>query len=214
RGVAAGGVHGGAPARVVSERIFLASTNAGKRAEFAALLAAHGLELAPAIEYPEVEENAADYLGNAALKAEALHDELRRRGDAALVFADDSGLEIDALGGAPGIRSARYGGPELTWPQRRALMLAELAAVPDPFRSARFQCALVGIDADGNRYDGIGETRGHILAQERGDGGFGYDPLFLPEGERRSFAEMSAAEKARTSHRARALDAFVAALRR
>ncbi len=198
----------------MSERIFLASTNAGKRAEFAALLAAHGLELGPTIDYPEVEENAADYLGNAALKAEALHDELRRRGIAALVIADDSGLEIDALGGAPGIRSARYGGPDLAWPQRRALMLAELRSVPEPLRGARFYCALVGIDDAGDRYYGVGETRGSILAGERGEGGFGYDPLFLPEGASKSFAEMSAAEKARTSHRARALQAFVTALGR
>ena len=198
----------------MSEKIFLASTNAGKRAEFTALLAAHGLELGPAIDYPEVEEDAADYFGNAALKAEALHDELRRLGIAALVIADDSGLEIDALGGAPGIRSARYGGPELTWPQRRALMLAELRSVPEPLRSARFQCALVGIDDAGNHYRGLGETQGRIAERERGEGGFGYDPLFLPEGECMTFAEMSATEKARTSHRARALHAFVTALRR
>ncbi len=198
----------------MSERIFLASTNAGKRAEFAALLAVHDLELGPTIDYPEVEENAADYLGNAALKAEALHRELRRRGIAALVIADDSGLEIDALDGAPGIRSARYGGPDLTWPQRRALMLAELRSVPESLRGARFYCALVGVDDAGERYYGVGETRGRILAGERGERGFGYDPLFLPEGASKSFAEMSAAEKARTSHRARALQAFVTALRR
>ncbi len=198
----------------MSEKIFLASTNAGKRAEFAALLAAHGFELGPAIAYPEVAENAADYLGNAALKAEALHEELRRRGIAAMLFADDSGLGIDALAGAPGIRSARYGGRELSWPQRRALILAELAEVPDASRTATFHCALVGIDDAGKRYRGLGETRGRIARGERGEGGFGYDPLFLPEGESRTYAEMSAAEKARTSHRARALQALVATMHR
>ena len=198
----------------MSERIFLASTNAGKRAEFATLLAAHGLELGPAIAYPEVEESAADYLGNAALKAEALQHELRSRGIAAIVLADDSGLEIDALAGAPGIRSARYGGAELSWPQRRALILAELARVPDASRTATFHCALVGIDDAENRYRGLGETRGCIVRGERGEGGFGYDPLFLPERQSRTYAEMSAAEKALTSHRARALQALVAAMHR
>ncbi len=198
----------------MSAQIFLASTNAGKRAEFAALLATHGLELGAKIEYPDVEENAVDYLGNARLKAEALHRELRRRGIPAVVIADDSGIEVDALAGAPGVRSARYGGIELSWSQRRALMLDDLAAVPDALRTARFQCVLVGIDEAGNEYRGLGETRGRIARGERGDGGFGYDPLFVPEGERRTYAEMSAEEKSETSHRARALHALIAAMRR
>ena len=198
----------------MNEQIFLASTNAGKRSEFEALLATHGLELGPAIAYPDVEENAVDYLGNARLKAAALHRELRRRGIAAMVIADDSGIEVDAFAGAPGVRSARYGGIELTWPQRRALMLGDLVDVPDALRTASFQCVLVAIDDAGNEYRGVGETRGHIARGERGEGGFGYDPLFLPEGERRTYAEMSAAEKERTSHRARALHALIAAMRR
>jgi len=198
----------------VSECFFLASTNEGKRAEFAALLAEHGLELGASLPYPEVEENAGDYLGNAALKAAALHSELVRLGISATVFADDSGLEIDALDGAPGIRSARYGGVELTWPQRRARLLAAIAEVPAPQRSAYFHCALLAIDERGRRYQGFGETRGSIVLAERGEAGFGYDPLFLPDGERRTFAEMSAPEKARASHRARALRDLVAAMGR
>uniref|UniRef100_E6Q2J6 dITP/XTP pyrophosphatase n=1 Tax=mine drainage metagenome TaxID=410659 RepID=E6Q2J6_9ZZZZ len=196
----------------MSEALFLASTNEGKRAEFAALLAEHGLELGASIPYPEVEENASDYLGNAALKAAALHGELVRIGTRATVFADDSGLEVDALEGAPGIRSARYGGVELTWPQRRARLLAAISEVPAPRRTASFHCSLLAIDERGDRYQGFGETRGSIVLAERGDAGFGYDPLFLPDGERRTFAEMSAPEKARTSHRARALRALVAAM--
>ncbi|MDH2909810.1 MAG: non-canonical purine NTP pyrophosphatase [Candidatus Eremiobacteraeota bacterium] len=198
----------------MSEPLFLASTNEGKRAEFAALLAERGLEIGPSLAFPEVDEDAPDYLGNAALKAEALRDELVRLGSEATVFADDSGLEVDALDGAPGVRSARYGGLTLTWPQRRARLLAAIAAVPTPQRSARFHCALLAIDAEGRRYVGFGETRGSIALAERGDTGFGYDPLFLPEGEARTFAEMSAVEKARTSHRARALHALLAAMGR
>ena len=197
----------------MSERIFLASTNDGKRAEFAALLAEHGIELGPSVPYPDVEEDADDYLGNAALKAAALREELLRRGIAATLFADDSGLEIDALDGAPGIRSARYGGLELSWSQRRAQLLAALSAVPAERRTARFCCALLAIDEGGRRFEGFGTTRGSIAFAERGTAGFGYDPLFLPEGETRTFAEMSAAEKARSSHRARALRALVAAMR-
>ena len=197
----------------MSERIFLASTNEGKRAEFAALLAEHGIELGPSIPYPEVEEDADDYLGNAALKAAALREELLRRGTPATVFADDSGLEIDALAGAPGVRSARYGGLDLAWPKRRAHLLAALSDVPGRRRTARFFCALLAIDEGGRRFEGFGATRGSIALVERGSAGFGYDPLFLPEGETRTFAEMSAAEKARSSHRARALRALVAAMR-
>ncbi len=198
----------------MNERFFLASTNGGKRGEFAALLAPHGIELGASIHYPEVEENADDYVGNAALKAAALRSELDRLGESATVFADDSGLEIDALDGAPGLRSARYGGLEITWAQRRARLLAALSAVPMERRSARFCCALVAIDGSGRRFEGFGATLGTIATLERGSAGFGYDPLFLPDGERRTFAEMTAEEKARSSHRARAVRALLVAMGR
>ena len=198
----------------MSERFFLASTNDGKRAEFAALLAPHGIELGASIHYREVEENADDYFGNAALKAAALRSELDRLGESATVFADDSGLEIDALDGAPGLRSARYGGLDLTWAQRRASLLAELSEVPAGRRTARFCCALLAIDGKGRRFEGFGATLGTIATVERGRAGFGYDPLFLPDGERRTFAEMSADEKARSSHRARAVRALLVAMGR
>lgn len=198
----------------MSELFFFASTNEGKRAEFAALLDARGLELGAPITYPEVEESAPDYLGNAALKASACYAEVVRLGTRATVFADDSGLEVDALDGAPGIRSARYGGSDLSWAQRRARLLAALAGVPEPGRSARFHCALFAIDGAGRIFRGFGETRGRIAPAECGDGGFGYDPIFIPERESRTFAEMSAAEKASCSHRARALEALLAAMGR
>ncbi|HUY11285.1 MAG TPA: non-canonical purine NTP pyrophosphatase [Candidatus Dormibacteraeota bacterium] len=195
----------------MSESLYLASTNSGKRAEFAALLEAYGIDLASTFAGPEVEESADDYLGNARLKARALHATCRANGIVVAVLADDSGLEVDALGGAPGIYSARFGGTEITWPQRRALLLERLSAERAP-RAARFVCALVIIEEDGRESTGLGEVRGRIL-EAPGDGayGFGYDALFAPNEEHRSFAQIGAEEKALYSHRSRALAALITA---
>jgi XTP/dITP diphosphohydrolase len=187
-------------------QLVLATRNAGKIAELRALLGGLPVVVRPAgEEAPEVEEDAPSLEGNARKKAQAWHD---LTGLPAL--ADDTGLEVAALGGRPGVRSARYAGPEANDAANRALLLRELEGRTD--RSARFRTVLAFVEAEGVRsFEGV--CRGRILEEERGTGGFGYDALFVPEGETRTFAELSAAEKNAISHRGRALRAFAAFLR-
>lgn len=127
-------------------------------------------------------------------------------------LADDTGLEVDALGGRPGVRSARYAGPAADARQNRKKLLEELQSVKEPSRrSARFRTILVYIGhgpSERYQYDGVCE--GRILKEERGSGGFGYDPLFVPDGYNETFAEMDPVEKNRISHRGRALQKFLA----
>ena len=199
-------------------RLVLATRNAGKVAELRARLAGLPVELVTAAEVgaPDVPETADTLRGNAELKARALFE---HTGDAAL--ADDTGLEVDALGGAPGVRSARYAGEDASDAENRARLLAGLAQAAqrgDGDRSARFRTVLAYADASGVRFfDGICE--GTITAEERGTGGFGYDAVFDPADgdppevspqDRRTFAQMTADEKNGISHRGRALDAFAA----
>jgi XTP/dITP diphosphohydrolase len=129
------------------------------------------------------------------------------------VLADDSGLEVDALGGRPGVLSARYGGSEIPWPQRRALLLSELAAVPEGGRTARFVCVLALIFPGGDLLTPTGAVEGFIAASERGSGGFGYDPLFFFPPGGGTFAQLSQEEKNRVSHRRRAAEQLLAAVR-
>ncbi len=196
------------PASPVS--FYLASSNAHKAQELAVLLQGEGLqvEVRAAQELggmPEVEENAATFTGNATLKALALW---RKAPAGSLVLADDSGLEVDALQGAPGVRSARYAGERATDADNRQKLLQELSGVQESACSARFRCVLVLVDAEGHIHDFDGTSEGTILSAERGQGGFGYDPLFVPQGDTRSYAEMSMQEKNRSSHRARAVQAL------
>ena len=147
------------------------------------------------------EETAEDFAGNARIKAHAiapLHP-------GAWVMADDSGLEVAALGGAPGVRSARYAGGDGDTPANNALLLKNLAGVTD--RRARFTCVVVLIAPDGTEHVLEGHCPGHIAEAPSGTGGFGYDPLFVPDGYDCSFAELSAEEKNAISHRGRALAA-------
>lgn len=184
-------------------RLVLATRNPGKIAELRALLADLPVELVSAAELPgapEVEEDAPTLEVNAALKARALHE---HTGLAAL--ADDTGLEVDALGGAPGVRSARYAGPEADDAANRQKLLAALEGAAD--RRARFRTVVALAEGDEVRaFEGICE--GRIVEAERGREGFGYDALFEPEGQTRTFAEMPAEEKNRISHRALALRAL------
>ncbi len=199
----------------VPARIVLASANPKKVAELAAILAdldvrtAAGdpVELVPRPEeVPEVVEDAPDFVGNARLKAVALAD---ATGEVAL--ADDSGLVVDALGGAPGVRSARYAGEDASDADNVERLLAELSGVAD--RSARFVCVLVVRAPGGDELVVDGRVEGRIAMSPVGDAGFGYDPVFEPaEGDGRTFAEMDAAEKSAISHRGRALRSLVAAL--
>jgi XTP/dITP diphosphohydrolase len=119
-------------------------------------------------------------------------------------LADDSGLEVDALGGAPGLRSARYGGPGLDDAGRRALLLDALRDVPDDRRTARFRCVIAIVDPQGREWVVEGVAEGTITREPRGEGGFGYDPLFYYPPLGRPFAELDDTEKSDVSHRGRA----------
>lgn len=152
------------------------------------------------------DETADSFAGNALIKARAVAS--RRPG--AWVMADDSGLVVDALGGAPGVRSARYAGREGDTSANNALLLANLTGVED--RRARFICAIALIAPDGREQIFEGRCEGHIAETPYGNGGFGYDPLFVPEGFSKTFAELDPAEKNAISHRGRALAGVRAAL--
>jgi XTP/dITP diphosphohydrolase len=187
--------------------LVLATRNAGKVAEMQALLEGLGVELVAAgdLGAPDVEETADTLEGNALLKARALHAFTGRP-----ALADDTGLEVAALGGAPGVHSARYAGPEGDAAANRAKLLASLDGSPD--RWARFRTVLAYVDA-GEEHLFEGTCAGRILTEERGAGGFGYDALFVPDGSTVTFAEMTPAAKNGVSHRGRALQGFVAWLR-
>jgi XTP/dITP diphosphohydrolase len=193
-------------------RLVLASANPDKAAEIAAVLAdALEVDLVPRPpDVPDVVEDGDTLLDNARLKARAL---VAATGVAAV--ADDTGLEVDALGGAPGVYSARYAGEDVTYADNVAKLLSELAARPDRGgdRRARFRTVALVAFPDGAEVWTEGAVEGTITDHQRGDGGFGYDPVFAPsDGDGRTFAEMSAAEKQDVSHRGRAFRALAAAL--
>ncbi|MDD5200764.1 MAG: RdgB/HAM1 family non-canonical purine NTP pyrophosphatase [Terrimicrobiaceae bacterium] len=186
-------------------RLVLATRNAHKTAEIAAMLAGvfDVADLRDAPGAPEIEEVGATFAENAALKANGIS---RFTGGWAL--ADDSGLEVDALGGEPGVRSARFAGGRATDAENNRLLLSRLSALPGAPRTARFRCALA-LARDGAlvaTFDGTVE--GRLIEAPRGAGGFGYDPLFIADGYDRTFAELSAEAKNAISHRARALAGF------
>lgn len=188
-----------------TSKVLLATTNKGKIKEYLALLAHSKLEiLTPrdlAIDL-EVDETGETYQANAMLKAEAfcLRAELP-------VLADDSGLEVDALKGAPGIRSARYAPtPGATDADRRKFLLEQLTPMPRPW-TARFRC-VIAIATPGNPMQfAEGVCEGQIIPEERGVGGFGYDPVFLVENYLQTMAELNFEQKNQLSHRARAVKA-------
>ncbi len=192
-------------------RVVLASSNPGKLRELAALLAPLSLTLIPqgALGIAAVPESGATFLANALLKA-------RHAARCAQLpaLADDSGLEVDALGGRPGVRSARFAGEGASDDDNLRQLLAELRDVPQPQRQARYRCVIVLVRsaADEGPLIAHGSWEGHIGSAPRGRGGFGYDPVFVPLGERRSAAELDTSEKNSLSHRARALRALVAML--
>lgn len=188
----------------MTETIVLATANPGKAAEIAAVLG-DAVRLLPRPDHvPDVAEDDDTLEGNARLKAVAL---VEATGHAAL--ADDTGLEVEALDGAPGVRSARYAGPEEDPASNRRKLLAELAerGCTEPAqRRARFRTVIVLRRPDGSEVVAEGSVEGTIAAEMRGDGGFGYDSLFVPSGgDDRTFAEMSPDEKNAISHRGRAV---------
>ena len=196
-------------------RVYVATKNGGKLRELEALFAEVPFELATFGAYADPVEGDTSYADNAALKARALRAQLRQAGVAGAVLADDSGLEVLALGGRPGVLTAYYGGPGLTWSDRRRALLDELAGCGDGAdRRARFVCALHFIDAGGREFATTGTVDGELAGQERGELGFSFDPVFLYPPAARTFAELSATEKNRVSHRAVAAARLVAALAR
>ena len=186
--------------------VVIASNNAHKAEEIASALDFEGWEFRTLRELgiqSDPAEDADTFEGNARIKARAAHE--ASGGMAAL--ADDSGLQVDALGGEPGVYSARYAGEDATDAQNNAKLLAALDAVPDDRRTARFVSTLVFVDEDGAETVAHGTVEGKLGREERGSGGFGYDPLFYPDafaGER-TLAEVSQTEKNAVSHRGNAL---------
>lgn len=191
--------------------LVIATGNAGKLAELRALLAPAGIRVRAQAEFavPALEETAASFVENAILKA--------RHASACSglpALADDSGLAVDALHGAPGVRSARYAGEGAGDEANNRKLLAALAGVPMDGRGARFHCvlALLRYPADPVPLICSGSWEGRIAPSATGQGGFGYDPLFIPLGETRTAAELPREAKNRLSHRAQALAALLEAL--
>lgn len=178
-------------------RLLIGSSNPGKLAEYRELLAGLDLELVTPDDLgglPEPAEDAPEYRENAMAKALSY-----QRASGLLTVADDSGLEVSALRGAPGVRSRRYFGDDATAAERNAGLLALLDGVTD--RSARFVAVIALARADGSVETFDGEVRGEIADAPRGPDGFGYDPLFVIAGDGRTMAELPTAEKNRVSHR-------------
>ncbi|MEQ8835024.1 MAG: RdgB/HAM1 family non-canonical purine NTP pyrophosphatase [Miltoncostaeaceae bacterium] len=178
-------------------RVVLATGNPGKAADFEALWPGLDVAGAPAGFAPE--ENGSTMLQNAWIKAAALR---RSIGGDEVVIADDSGLVVAALGGRPGVFSARYAGVDATDQDNCRRLLQEMDGADD--RRAAFVCVLVALAPEDHMYVAAGSCAGAIAPAMRGEGGFGYDPLFIPEGDHRAMAELSRQEKAAISHRGRA----------
>lgn len=197
--------------------VILATNNAHKADEIANALSFEGWRfetLASAGIHSDPEEDAGTFEGNARIKARAAWEAARAVGRRCAVLADDSGLQVDVLGGAPGVYSSRYAGADADDAANNAKLLAELADVPDAQRTARFACTLVLIDEDGAETVARGTVEGRIGRQPRGEEGFGYDPLFWPDAfeGRCTLAEVPQSQKAAVSHRGNALRALRAQL--
>jgi XTP/dITP diphosphohydrolase len=196
-------------------RVVLASANPDKAAEMAAILRTalgDALVVVPRPEsVPDVVEDGDTLEANARLKAQAIATVVDDP-----VVADDTGLEVDGLGGAPGVRSARFAGDDATYRDNVIMLLDALAELPEPSeRSARFRTVAVAVLPGGREIVAEGTIDGTIALAPRGDNGFGYDSVFVPnEGDGRTFAEMTAEEKHAVSHRGRALHALAADLAR
>ncbi|MCB9135686.1 MAG: RdgB/HAM1 family non-canonical purine NTP pyrophosphatase [Anaerolineales bacterium] len=187
-----------------TSKVLLATTNKGKIKEFLAMLSHLDAEILTPGDLDiqlDVDETGLTYAENAKLKAVAFSKQ------GIITLADDSGLEVDALGGAPGIRSARYAPqPEATDADRRKYLIQQLGGIPQPW-TARFRCAIALAEPDGMLHYAEGTCEGQIIPYERGQGGFGYDPIFKIESRDETMAELPAEVKNQISHRARAVQA-------
>jgi len=193
------------------KQLIVATHNLGKLAELRSLLAELPLDLVGLSNFEnvtEVEETGSTFIDNARLKAVGY---ARQTGSFAL--ADDSGLEIDALGGRPGVLSARYGG-DVGFDKKMQMLLSEMADSINSFRGAHFVCAIAIAAPDGRiLHTTEGICPGIIAAEPRGNGGFGYDPIFIPAGFEETFGELSGSVKQKISHRARAFEQIMPFLR-
>ena len=189
------------------DRIAIASGNPGKIREIRSICADWPVEWITADEHegpwPDVEETGTTYLENARLKARAVAEDV-----GVLAVADDSGIEVDALGGAPGPRSARYAGEGATDEENLRMLIRAVAGVPAAGRTARYRCVATLAWPNGGEVWAEGTCEGTLLSKPRGTGGFGYDPIFVPAGWDETMAELPAQEKDRISHRGRAFRAL------
>ena len=186
-------------------KMVLASGNEHKAEEFEDLFAGSKLKVLSAAKFggmPKVIENGKTFQSNAYLKAFALSKQLKKKH---WVISDDSGLEVDYLDGAPGIYSARYAGAKASDSDNLDKLLADLDGVSKSKRQARFRCVLCLIDKDAGTYYFEGVCEGSINLKPKGKSGFGYDPIFIPDGYKTSFAELGESIKSQLSHRAKAV---------
>jgi len=191
------------PAKVV-----LATRNNGKIKELNALLTPLGVTVVGLVDFPaigDIPETGATFLDNARIKARAVS-----QATGLVSLADDSGLCVDALSGAPGVHSARFAGDDATDAANNAKLLAALAHVPERDRTGRFVSVVVAVGPDGRELTAEGTWEGYVATSPAGDGGFGYDPLFYDPTAGKTAAELTAAEKNARSHRGKALGKLVA----
>ncbi|MFW6091687.1 MAG: RdgB/HAM1 family non-canonical purine NTP pyrophosphatase [Actinomycetota bacterium] len=194
-------------------RVVLATRNEGKVPEIRHILEQHGVALdlvsVTGFDVPDVKETGLTFTENALLKARAV-----AQATGLPAVADDSGISVEAMNGMPGVFSGRWSGRHGDDAANLALLLAQLADVPDDRRGAAFVCVAALVTPDGDEVVEEGRVTGRLLREPRGGGGFGYDPVFVPDGETRTTAEMPAAEKNAISHRGRAFAALATHLRR
>ncbi len=192
-----------------ADKIIFATGNAGKMKEIRMIMADLNIEVQSMKEadiQAEIVEDGETFDENAKIKAQAIAQELRARGERAIVLADDSGLEIDYLNKEPGVYSARYMGEDTSYSVKNASLIQRLEGVPDEERTARFVCVIAAVFPDGSVFETRATIEGRIGYEERGENGFGYDPIFyLPEYGMYS-AELAPEEKNRISHRGKALE--------
>jgi XTP/dITP diphosphohydrolase len=193
------------------KRVLVATNNAGKVTELRALLSGVDVDLVTLreLDHIEVEETGSTFVENAEIKAAGY---ARQIGLPAI--ADDSGLEVDALDGRPGVLSARYGGADMPFKKKIEMLLDEIKNSARENRAARFVCAISVTDKNGNILETkTGICHGSIAFSARGEGGFGYDPVFIPDGYDKTFGELSSAIKSKISHRGRAFREIIPFLR-